>query len=69
MDIEDSKENMTKNTAQVLVRMSEPMRRKLKIVAAMESCSLNEQIIKFIKEGLANSKAQFLVDELIEIEE
>lgn len=69
MDIEDSKENMMKSTAQVLVRMSEPMRRKLKIVAAMESCSLNEQIIKFITAGLYNSRTQFLVDELIEIEE
>lgn len=69
MDIEDSKENMMKSTAQVLVRMSEPMRRKLKIVAAMESSSLNEQIIKFITAGLSNSRTQFLVDELIEIEE
>lgn len=60
---------MANKKAQILVRMPEPMRRKLKIVAAVEGCSLNEQIVKFIKEGLSKTKAQFLADELIEIEE
>lgn len=60
---------MADETARVLVRMPESMRRKLKIVAAMEECSLNEQIIAYIKQGLSSTKAQILSQGLIDIEE
>lgn len=54
---------MADEVAKVLVRMAETMRRKLKIVAAIECRSMNEQIIQYLNQGISSANIMALSDD------
>lgn len=51
---------MSNGIAKILVRMSEGMRRKLKVAAAMNNKSLNDQIISYLADGLLKMEEKVL---------
>jgi len=51
---------MNKGASRILVRMPANMKKKLRLAAAMSNCSVNEQVILYLNDGLLKTQEKIL---------